>query len=286
MHVQSSSRNTVLWAMTAALVLGWTVTAAVPEIRMLVIVIEVGFAVLHGAWRYGWPGIWAFLVPGFVISNIMENLSIMTGFPFGDYHYTGDGKLFLVPWFIGPAYLATGYLAWVVATVLVGDVRRGSTWLTTISTPVVAAFVMTAWDVAIDPNAATINEAWIWEDGGGFFGVPLGNFFGWTLTVYLFMQVFAIYLRARGPEPAEPSSASDVQAILPYAATALALVGNYFSGDHEKVVDRSGTAWATADIYETQVLMVTYGMGFIALLALLIVAQRTRPAPRRVQGQA
>ncbi|MER6936245.1 carotenoid biosynthesis protein [Nocardioides sp. NPDC127514] len=247
---------------------------------MLVIVVEVGFALLHGAWRYGWPGIWAFLIPGFVISNIMENLSITTGFPFGDYHYTGDGKLFLVPWFIGPAYLATGYLAWVVATVLIGDVRRNSKWLTTVSTPLVAAFVMTAWDLAIDPNAATINEAWIWEDGGGFFGVPLGNFFGWTLTVYLFMQVFALYLRRWGPVSAEVSSASDVQAILPYAATALALVGNYFSGDHKTVADRSGTLWATADIYETQVLLVTYGMGFIALLALLIVAQRPRHPTR------
>jgi hypothetical protein len=29
-----------------------------------------------------------------------------------------------------------------------------------------------------------------------FFGVPLANFLGWTFTVYLFMQVFALYLRA------------------------------------------------------------------------------------------
>jgi len=53
-----------------------------------------------------------------------------------------------VPWFIGPAYLATGYLAWVVATVLLGDVRRSSPWLTTIGTPLIAAFTMTAWDAA------------------------------------------------------------------------------------------------------------------------------------------
>ena len=78
-----------------------------------------------------------------------------------------------------------------------GDVRRNSPWLTTVGTPVIGAFAMTAWDLALDPGTATIRQAWIWEDGGGFFGVPLVNFLGWTFTVYLFMQVFALYLRSR-----------------------------------------------------------------------------------------
>ena len=102
---------------------------------MVLIVAQVGFALLHGARRYGWRAIGVFVVAGLLISNILENLSIQTGFPFGLYHYTGGGKIFQVPWFIGPAYLATGYLAWVVATVLLGDVRRNSPWLTTIGTP-------------------------------------------------------------------------------------------------------------------------------------------------------
>ena len=38
-----------------------------------------------------------FVVAGLVISNILENLSIQTGFPFGHYHYTGGPQIFLVP---------------------------------------------------------------------------------------------------------------------------------------------------------------------------------------------
>jgi uncharacterized membrane protein len=143
-------------------------------VTLFLIVVQVAFALLHGAHRYGWRAIGTFVVAGLVISNIMENLSIETGFPFGHYHYTGSGKIFLVPWFIGPAYLATGYLAWVVATVLLRDVRRNSPWLTTIGTPVVAAFAMTAWDLSMDPVSSTI-ERFCWEDGGGFFGVPPGQ---------------------------------------------------------------------------------------------------------------
>jgi uncharacterized membrane protein len=37
--------------------------------------------------------------------------------------------------------------------------------------------------------------------------VPLVNFLGWTFTVYLFMQVFALYLRSRGPA-AQPGRAT------------------------------------------------------------------------------
>ncbi|HEY0453748.1 carotenoid biosynthesis protein, partial [Actinophytocola sp.] len=206
------SRKTALWILTAVILAGLLVSAFVPGpgVRLPVIVAQVGFALWHGARRYDWRAIGVFVVAGLVLSNILENLSIGTGFPFGHYYYTGGGKIFEVPWFIGPSYLATGYLAWVAATVLLGDVRRNSPWLTTVGTPVIGAFAMTAWDLALDPSTSTINHAWIWEDGGGFFGVPLVNFLGWTFTVYLFMQVFALYLRSRGPLPtAAPDQAGD-----------------------------------------------------------------------------
>jgi uncharacterized membrane protein len=63
-----------------------------------------------------------------VVSNLFENLGVATGFPFGPYFYTDalGPKLFYVPLVIGPAYLGVGYLAWVLATILVGDVKRGA----------------------------------------------------------------------------------------------------------------------------------------------------------------
>jgi putative membrane protein len=222
-----------------------------------------------------------FVAAALVISNILENLSIRTGFAFGHYHYTGGGKIFQVPWFIGPAYLATGYLAWVVATVLLGDVRHNSPWLTTIGTPVIAAFAMTAWDLAFDPSRSTIDHFWIWENAGGFFGVPLGNFLGWTFTVYLFMQVFALYLRSRGPlftAGPDRATAGDLQGVLLYAATTISFFTMFVTGARTTVTDAVDTTWRTGDIYETSVLLTVYGMVFIALLALLRIAQRRTTA--------
>jgi putative membrane protein len=280
--VQSPSRTTTLWVLTAVVALGTIVAPFVPGTRMPMVVLQVVFALLHGAWRYGWRAIMVFVVACLIISNILENLSIETGFPFGHYHYTGGGKIFLVPWFIGLAYLGTGYLAWVVATVLLGDVRRNSSWLTTIGTPVIGAFAMTAWDLSMDPGNSTIRQNWIWEHGGGFFGVPLGNFLGWTFTVYLFMQVFALYVRGRGTDVGS-STVSDLQAVLLYAGMALTYFVPVFNGERKTVTDAVGHLWRTADIYETSALTTVYGMFFIALLALLRIARQHATAARQAE---
>jgi uncharacterized membrane protein len=211
--IQRSNRVTTVWAITAVVSVGLVIAGFIPEVRPLLILLQVGFALLHGAQRYDWRAIGVFVVAGLVISNILENLSIETGFPFGRYHYTGGGKIFLVPWFIGPAYLATGYLAWVVATVLFGDVRRNSPWLITIGTPVIGAFAMTGWDLSLDPSASTINHAWIWENSGGFFGVPVVNFLGWTFTVYgMFVIAALALLRIAQQRTAAPALTTAVKA--------------------------------------------------------------------------
>jgi uncharacterized membrane protein len=286
--VRADKTTTTLWAATALIALAMVVAALVPEARLPLLVLQVAFVLLHGAHRYGWRAIGVFILASLVISNILENLSIATGFPFGHYHYTGAGKIFQVPWPVGLLYLATGYLAWVVATVLLGEVRRNAPWLTTIGTPVIAAFAMTVWDLALDPGRATINHVWIWENGGGFFGVPLGNFLGWTFTVYLFMQVFALYLQRRGPQATagpERATASDLQAVLLYAATTISFYAAFFTGERTTVTDAVGVTWRTGDIYETVVLVTIYGMSLLALLALLRLAQRhstpAAPNPRQ-----
>src|SRR6266853_789510 len=208
----------------------------VPLLIPLLIVVPLAFALFHGAVRYQWSGIIIFLVICLVVSNLLENTSILTGFPFGHYYYTSDlgPKLFLVPLVIGPAYFGTGYLAWVLATVLIGDVRSKGSWFTTLAVPFIASFMMVAWDLGMDPTSSTIRHSWIWEQGGGYFGVPLTNYLGWFFTVYVFFQVFALYLRFRkassdGEEPTFTRSYF-AQALMMYAVIGLVIVVSYLVG--------------------------------------------------------
>jgi len=276
----------LLWLLVA-LFAGATVADVLYPSLLLTIVqlcLMVAFALLHGAQRYGVRGIAVFAVICLVVSNFIENIGVATGFPFGAYFYTDSlgPKLFYVPLLIGPAYLSVGYMAWALATILVGDVKRGADNFAAFATPFIGAFIMVLWDVALDPGAATIEKRWIWEHGGGFFGVPLTNYLGWFLTVYLFMQLFALYLRRRGATASIAESKGYLlQAVAMYGIVASHFVLSYLVEGSEPVTDINGVAWRSGDIYEAAAIIAIFTMGFVCALAAIKVVGVTETPRRR-----
>src|SRR5438046_1761073 len=86
------------------------------------------FALIHGGRRYGWKTIAVFMAVTAIVSNILENSSILTGFPFGHYYYTDSlgPKIALVPFFISLYYISFGYPPWLFSPLLVSEVPTGS----------------------------------------------------------------------------------------------------------------------------------------------------------------
>jgi putative membrane protein len=256
----------------------------------LVLLISVLFALVHGTARYGWSGIAAFVVICLVVSNILENTTILTGFPFGHYHYTDalGPKLFLVPLLIGPAYFANGYFAWVIGNVLVGDVRRGSSAFTTFAVPFIASFVMVMWDLTFDPRASTIQHEWIWEQGGGYFGVPLTNYLGWFFTVYVFLQLFALFVRFRpaGNDAARTFARSYyAQALVIYAVMGLTPALTFLVGNsNSQVTDAAGVVWGTRSIAEAAATVSVYTMIFAVALSAVKLFQASANTPDTARG--
>ena len=222
---------------------------------------------VHGVRRYGWRLLVFFFVVTWVVSNIFENLSILTGFPFGHYIYTGEPKIFLVTWFIGLTYFIFGYSAWTLSTILL---ERADTHLNLKSTPgkvnlfllpLTSAVVMTLWDLGMDSQSSTIDHRWIWRDGGAFFGVGAKNYFGWVFVTWLFFQIFTLTLAVLqtrtigGLSPVKPTQSA--AAIVPYFATGIAAIGTYISsrGITSTVRDGGGTVWKESDIYTSMMLI-------------------------------
>ena len=269
---------TILWVLVVLLTVARLATTAFsPSLTIPVVMATAVFAFIHGALRYRWSGVLAFLVICLVVSNILENTSILTGFPFGHYHYTSSPRLFLVPLFIGPSYFATAYLAWMVAIVLIGEIRREGSWFATVAVPLVASAVMVMWDLTFDPTASTIKHFWIWEQGGGYFGVPLTNYVGWFFTVYVFLQLFALFLRIRSAADVEslPLPASYyAQAVISYAVVGLTAVLSYlvFAGN-TAVTDAAGVVWQTRSITEAEATVSIFTMIFVSALAGLKMLQ-------------
>jgi putative membrane protein len=238
-----------------------------------VVLLPVVFLVVHGVRVYGIRTTLVFGAIVFVVSNAFENLSIATGFPFGNYYY-GESlgpRLFDVPLLIGPAYVGMGYLSWTLARLLVGRTKGALTGTSLIAVPIVASFLMVAWDLTFDPVASTMIGSWVWEQGGSYFGVPFGNFLGWFLTVFIFLTLFASYLSRRAQAPTTSTSLSGqywLQAVAFYAAAAIpALLRPLTDSAVGAVTDPAGTIWQGMDIYLGVALVALFTMVPFAVIA-------------------
>jgi uncharacterized membrane protein len=246
---------------------------------MLVALLPFVFVFVHGSVNYRFRDVLVFAAITLVVSNIFENMSILTGFPFGHYTYT-DGlgpKLFLVPILIGPAYLGTGYLAWTLARVILGATEQRLPGYFIFTVPVLASFIMVSWDLAFDPIASTINHNWIWQQGGNYFGVPFSNFMGWFLTVFVFFQLFALYLRGRQNAYAQVPAESRgywLQAVVFYGVVALSTPLNMLTQTtNATIADAAGVLWRTQDIYVVTGLVWIFTMFAFTVLSLMKIAE-------------
>jgi len=265
----------LVWLMAAFTVVTSVWTSLIPGCLVGIIntVLLVAFALVHGIAVYGGRTMLWFIVVCLIISNVAENLSIVTGFPFGHYHYTDvlGQKLFLVPVTIGGAYFGAGYLAWTVALALLGRAGAALDPFARWAAPLVAAVLMTSWDFMLDPTASTINKWWIWEQGGGFFGVPFSNYLGWLLTVFVFFTIFSAIVAARfrgvGAGAGVPASFW-LTAVLMYALLGVRYVLlNALPSAQATYVDAAGHPWLKHDIYEAAALCAIFTVFAFSLLA-------------------
>jgi putative membrane protein len=242
------------------------------------VAILMGFATVHGVRRYGWRHFVMFFILTFVISWSYETISILTGFPFGHYVYTDKlgPKLWLVPLLIMPAYFAMGYIAWTLGHVLLDRFDDRLKGAEVVLVPVLASFVMVMWDLCIDPASSTITGAWIWRDGGGYFGVPLVNFLGWYLCVFTIYLVFALYLQRSGEWHRAPNLDERSTWTLPalmYGAVMLTRLSAPLANDSVEVTSRDGHVWWTGDIHTASALVALFTMLFVTVLALVRVSR-------------
>jgi len=127
-------------------------------------------------WRVG--RVWVpSAVALYLISLASELLGTTVGVPFGPYRY-GDGlgiKLFAhVPVLIPASWFMMALPSFALAT---RWVTTGRVWRI-----VVAAGLLVAWDLALDPAMSRLLPYWIWGSAGPYYGMPLLNLVGWYVT--------------------------------------------------------------------------------------------------------
>ncbi len=239
-------------------------------------------AFAHASFAYGFKHALALFVICTAITFVMENLGVATGFPFGHYHFEvapGLPHVGAIPLVVGPLWFGMGYFSWMVAGILLlrGADARTLDRLDVIALPVIAAFVMTQWDLILEPPSTTVSKAWIWHDGGAFFGVPASNFLGWLLTSWLFFQAFALYLRGRKDALARAAGRGrpfQAMAVLFYLSSGLTHLTPWLMRQAGEAADGAGRIWRVEDIRETAVIAMLLTMAFTSLLAFVRIVRR------------
>ncbi|MVT71477.1 carotenoid biosynthesis protein [Bradyrhizobium pachyrhizi] len=271
----SAQQEAMLWLsiaaiLTTAMSFSWNPTPFAQALAAIFI----ACAGIHAVIAYGTQQALILFIACSAIAFAVENLGTATGFPFGVYHFEVGADLphiGLIPVIVGPLWFGAGYFSWTVASVLLdGADRQLNRPFNFVALPVVAAFVMTQWDLVMDAPNATIAKVWIWHDGGGMFGVPLSNYLGWLLTSWLIFQAFALCLRRGGVRPDSRMNLKlPATGIVFYVGAGLTHIVPWIMGQTGKAVDARGYGWQVHDIREATVAILLFTMVFTALLAAL-----------------
>jgi len=279
-----STGGTILWLAIAcflgvAIAFSWNPTPFAQGLAAIFI----ASALAHASVVYGFRSAVVLFFICIAITFIIENVGVATGFPFGHYHFEVDPDLphvGSIPIIVGPLWFGAGYFSWVVASTLLDSAdRRLDRVPDFIALPLVAAFVMTQWDLVMDRSESTIAKVWIWHEGGADFGVPLSNYLGWLVTSWLIFLAFALYLRRRiaeSPRAAQQSRTPRLIAILFYVSPGLTHIVPWAIGQSGEVADAAGNIWQIHDLRETTVAIMLFTMFFSAILAALHLVKEGR----------
>jgi putative membrane protein len=130
------------------------------------------------------------------ISLGSELIGTSTGEPFGNYAYTaflGYRVLDHVPFSIPLSWFYVGFATYLIGHALAGMMRVRPLWPYAV---LIGAWLLTVWDLVLDPAMAHESldvKFWVWSETGPYFGMPLQNFLGWTLTAIVFMTVARLF---------------------------------------------------------------------------------------------
>ncbi|MEU8399424.1 carotenoid biosynthesis protein [Nonomuraea sp. NPDC048892] len=292
---------------------GWTVAARIlTAIASLVAVIQpalgittpvvmffaIPLTVVLARRRYGWRMTGQYYAVTFAVANIFENLSISTGFPFGDYYYPGSSpRIGNFPIQVALAYCSLAMVCWLTTAALfdnadqrLSDRNNPARRVDIVALPAVAAAMMTMFDLGTDSVSSTIQKNWIWDHGGAVFGVPWTNYLGWWFVTYLFFQIFALMLAGRrSVDPGLDNRRSEpvALAVAIYFLLAATTMTLFFTQSDSTVTDAVGHTWDTDDIYGTMFTFNLFGPVVIVIIAVTrIIRSALIGAPERAESRA
>jgi uncharacterized membrane protein len=129
------------------------------------------------------------LLAVFLASFLSEFIGTGYGIPFGGYGYTGllgfklGGR---VPAVIPLSWFLMALPSWAMGNAMFpGESQK-------LARAFAGGYLLTAWDLALDPAMSYLTPYWTWEHSGPFYGMPWVNLAGWMGTGMVLMFLLEV----------------------------------------------------------------------------------------------
>ncbi|MCK0174202.1 carotenoid biosynthesis protein [Mycolicibacterium sp. F2034L] len=200
--------TSVVWALVATAILVQIVYPLMPEpwrtpITVTSVAVFFLAAVADAGRVHGLSGAALLVAVAGGGGLLAEAVGVATGWPFGDYAYTGTlgPEAFGVPVVVPMAWVMMAWPALVVGRTLASRPA---------AVIAVGAFALSAWDVFLDPQMVAAGH-WTWfnpEPSLPFIdGIPLTNYAGWLLVSVVLIGILDTVLRRdRYDAPSAPAA--------------------------------------------------------------------------------
>jgi putative membrane protein len=159
-----------------------------------------------------------FFIAATAISSTAELTGTATGWPFGGYEYLSFLGLKLagrVPYTVPLSWFYMGFASFLLASFVIDRMAPRNRTLLTI---LLGAWLLTAWDLVLDPAMASdkmnVMHFWVWKEHGPYFGMPLRNLVGWFGTGLVFIAAGRGLWKRYAPR-------ADAGALVPFAVYAV-----------------------------------------------------------------
>ncbi len=158
------------------------------------------FSLWHSLIKFGFKNAFFFLFIALFLSFAAEVIGVNLGYELQGYYKYSDFlgfKILDVPVLVILMWVSVIYISYQVSEHIT-DFRfeKNTTFLqkfwVSIWSAFLTALITVAWDIGLDPLAVNLGW-WVWEKGGEYFGVPIGNFIGWMIISFIIVFIFKLF---------------------------------------------------------------------------------------------
>jgi putative membrane protein len=160
------------------------------------------FVFLHFAYLRGWKFSSAFFMIVSCWAWLGEQVSIMTGFPFGRYTYSPMLGLQLgyVPLIIPPDYVALFVYPTFLMTMLILEGKimgKVKSFGRILFLGLFTSLLVDGWDAVVDPVDATQHGQWIWLHHSNYYGIPYSNYAGYIFQITIMVVLYLYFFESK-----------------------------------------------------------------------------------------